>query len=63
MKLTAGQRFRLTDENKFVYVKSGFVETYAMTRDSQYFRQMFLLELFEGDAAYPILDNFGKWLV
>lgn len=60
MKLTAGQRFRLTDENKFVYVKSGFVETYAMTRDSQSFRQMFLLELFEGDAAYPILDEFEE---
>lgn len=60
MKLVAGQRFRLTDENKFVIIKSGFAECYAMTRDMASFRQLFLTELFAGDAAYPSLDEFEE---
>ena len=60
MKLVAGQRFRLTDENKFVFVKSGFAEAYAMTRDIKSFRQLFLMELFANDAAYPSMDEFEK---
>ncbi|MBR1858629.1 MAG: hypothetical protein IJ797_03955, partial [Selenomonadaceae bacterium] len=60
MKLVAGQRFRLTDENKFVFVKSGFAEVYAITRDVESFRQLFLMELFANDAAYPSMDEFEQ---
>lgn len=60
MKLVAGQRFQLTDENKFVFVKSGFAEAYAMTRDVESFRQLFLMELFANDAAYPSMDEFEQ---
>ena len=60
MKLVAGQRFRLTDENKFVFIKSGFAEAYAMTRDIKSFRQLFLMELFANDTAYPSMDEFEK---
>ena len=60
MKLVAGQRFRLTDENKFVFIKSGFAEAYAMTRDIKSFRQLFLMELFTNDAAYPSMDELEQ---
>ena len=60
MKLIAGQRFRLTEENKFVFVTQGKLETYAVTQRKNSFRQIFLMTLEKGSAAYPSMDEFGQ---
>ena len=53
MKLFAGERFLLQDENKYVKAVSGKMEAYAVTRKKQSFRQIFLTELAPGQAAFP----------
>ena len=45
MKLMAGERFRLSDENKYIRMISGRLEVYAVTRKNVSFRQIFLMEL------------------
>ena len=60
MKLLAGQRFRLREENKFVRLKSGEAEVYAITHLKEAFRQIFLMELPINGAAYPSLDEFEQ---
>ncbi len=60
MKLLAGQRFKLHDENKFVRLKSGAAEVYAVTQLKESFRQIFLMELPINGAAYPSLDEFEQ---
>lgn len=60
MKLSAGQRFKLNDENKFVRLKSGEAEVYAVTHLKESFRQIFLMELPVNGAAYPSLDEFER---
>lgn len=63
IKLTAGQRFSLTGEQRFARIVSGAAEVYAVTsgeRDAPSFRQMFLAELERGGAAFPSLDEFGQ---
>ena len=60
MKLIAGQRFRLTEENKFAFVTQGKLETYAVTQRKNSFRQIFLMTLESGSAAYPSMDEFGQ---
>lgn len=57
MQLKAGQRYRLKNENKFAYVNSGKIEVYAVTRDTSNFRQICLMELTAGGAAYPSFDD------
>lgn len=56
MKLKAGQRYRLTDEKRFVLVNGGRVEVYATARDIANFRQVCLMELNVG-AVYPSFDD------
>ena len=41
MKLLAGQRFKLHDEDKFIRLKSGVAEVYAVTHLKESFRQIF----------------------
>ncbi len=60
MILSAGQRFRITDEESFVFVKSGNLEVYAVTQEKSSFRQIFLMKLEKDFAAYPSLDEFGR---
>lgn len=60
MKLLAGQRFKLHDEDKFVRLKSGAAEVYAVTQLKESFRQIFLMELPINGAAYPSLDEFER---
>ena len=60
MKLLAGQRFKLQDEDKFVCLKSGAAEVYAVTQLKESFRQIFLMELPINGAAYPSLDEFER---
>ena len=60
MKLLSGQRFKLHDEDKFVRLKSGAAEVYAVTRLKASFRQIFLMELPINGAAYPSLDEFEQ---
>ena len=60
MNLLAGQRYRITDENSFVYVRSGKLEVYAVTQNKSSFRQIFLMKLEADGAAYPSLDEFGR---
>lgn len=43
MKLLAGQRFKLHDEDKFIRLKSGVAEVYAVTHLKESFRQIFLM--------------------
>ena len=59
MKLVAGQRFYLKNENQFVKAINGKLEVYAVTRNESSFRQIFLLELVAGDVAFPSIDEFG----
>lgn len=59
MKLVAGQRFYLKNENQLVKAISGKMEVYAVTRNASSFRQIFLLELATGDVAFPSIDEFG----
>jgi len=59
MKLVAGQRFYLKKENQFVKAISGKLEVYVVTRNESSFRQIFLVELKEGDVAFPSIDEFG----
>lgn len=58
MNLTAGQRFVLTGDDKLARVISGRVEAYAVTRNSETFRQIFLAEISAGQAVFPALDEF-----
>ena len=60
MKLFAGERFLLQDENKYVKAVSGRMEAYAVTRKKQSFRQIFLTELAPGQAAFPSMDEFEQ---
>ena len=60
MKLLAGQRFKLHDEDKFIRLKSGLAEVYAVTHLKESFRQIFLMELPIDGAAYPSLDEFEQ---
>lgn len=60
MKLMAGERFRLSDENKYIRMISGRLEVYAVTRKNVSFRQIFLMELKAGEAAFPSLDEFEQ---
>jgi ATP-binding cassette subfamily C protein len=60
MKLLAGQRFKLHDEDKFIRLKSGAAEVYAVTHLKESFRQIFLMELPINGAAYPSLDEFEQ---
>ncbi len=53
MKLIAGERFRLHDDNTYIKLVSGKLEAYAVTRKKQSFRQIFLTEVAPGQAAFP----------
>ena len=59
MKLAAGERYLLADENSYIVLTSGRAEVYAVTRQKISFRQIFLTELTEREAAFPSLDEFG----
>lgn len=60
MILNAGERFRVKAENQFALVKSGKLEAYAVTQKKSSFRQIFLMKLESGAAAYPSLDEFEQ---
>ena len=57
IRLLAGQRIRLDDENVFTSVISGKVEVYAVTSGDASFRQCFLTELVPGETAFPAMDS------
>ena len=59
MKLSAGERYTLTDEKSYIALTAGRAEVYAVTRQKVSFRQMFLTELAAGEAAFPSMDEFG----
>ena len=59
MKLVAGERYCLPEENSFVEITTGKVEVYAVTHQKENFRQMYLMELNAGAAAFPSFDEFG----
>ena len=60
MKLVAGERYCLPEENSFVEITAGKVEVYAVTHQKENFRQMYLMELNAGEAAFPSFDDFEK---
>ena len=60
MKLVASERYCLPEENSFVEIKAGKVEVYAVTHEKENFRQMYLMELNAGAAAFPSFDDFEK---
>ena len=60
VKLSAGERIELAEENKFMRVASGSVEAYAVTAGNASFRQFYLMTLGTGGAAFPALDEFGE---
>ena len=63
MKLNAGERIELTENNKYMRVASGSLEAYAVTVGDSSFRQFFLMTVGEGEAAFPSLDEFGEIMV
>lgn len=60
MKLIAGERFRLHNDNTYIKLVSGKLEAYAVTRKKQSFRQIFLTEITPGQAAFPSMDEFEQ---
>lgn len=60
MKLLAGQRFVLEDTDAFIKVVSGQAEAYAVTAGDVSFRQFYLLDVAEGQAAFPAMDGFRE---
>ena len=60
MKLAAGSRYRLTDENAFAELQSGKLEIYAVTRQENSFHQAYLFEIGSGGAAFPSMDEFDE---
>lgn len=58
MKLIAGQRLILSNENEFIKILNGKLELYAVTRKQKSFRQIFLMELPTGAAVFPAIDEF-----
>lgn len=60
VKMNVGERFELTERNKFAKIVSGSAEVYADTTGDASFRQFYLMTLGEGDAAFPALDEFGE---
>ncbi len=58
MKLEAGKRFRIPDDNTYIEVISGKAEVYAVTRKKISFRRIFLMELEPGGTAFPPMDEF-----
>ncbi len=60
MKLIAGERFRLHDENTYIKLLSGKLEAYAVTRKKQSYRKLFLTELIPGQAAFASMDEFEQ---
>ena len=59
VKLTAGERYLLTNEKTYITLTAGRAEVYAATRQKISFRQIFLTELAAGEAAFPAMDEFG----
>ncbi|MBR1860052.1 MAG: hypothetical protein IJ797_11220, partial [Selenomonadaceae bacterium] len=57
MKLFAGQRLTLEDDEKFLLVKSGKVEVYAVAGDEVSFRQFFMMSVEVGEAVFPAMDD------
>ncbi|MBO5515413.1 MAG: hypothetical protein J5963_04835, partial [Schwartzia sp.] len=61
MKLNAGDRLELREDDKFIKVLSGHLEAYAVTAGGgSSYRQFFLTEIGAGEAAFPALDEFGE---
>ena len=60
MKLAAGGRFRLPDDTTYIKVITGKLEAYALTRRQTSYRQIFLMELGPGEAAFPSMDEFEQ---
>ena len=60
MELQAGERYTLKGEDSFVRVVSGRVEAYAVSRDSENFRQIFLAEVKAGQASLGDFKHL-KW--
>jgi len=54
----AGERFTLTQEDRFLLLTKGKVEVYAVTRSKEDFRQEYLVTLAPGEAAFPAWDEF-----
>jgi len=58
MNLQAGQRYVLRSGQTFARIVSGKAEAYAVNRDSETFRQIFLTEAGAGQAVFPADDEF-----
>ena len=59
MRLQAGERLSW-EESKFLRVVSGKLEVYAFSKGTGSFRQLFLMECLDGEAAYSALDEFKR---
>ena len=60
MKLFAGQRFTLEDDEKFLLVKTGTVEVYAVSSDEVSFRKFFMMTVSAGAAIFPAMDDLTE---
>jgi ATP-binding cassette subfamily C protein len=58
LNFEAGERFTLTQEDRFLLLTKGKVEVYAVTRSKEDFRQEYLVTLAPGEAVFPAWDEF-----
>ncbi len=58
MLLSAGERLLLSDTQNYMALQSGHLEVYAVSKDREAFRQMFIAEIHPGETVYPALDEF-----
>ena len=58
LNFEAGERFTLTQEDRFLLLTKGKVEVYAVTRSKEDFRQEYLMTLAPGEAVFPAWDEF-----
>ena len=64
VKLNAGQRYLLKDENVFVQLLEGSCEIYAVTRkDTKIsYRQTYLLDLYLSKLHFLHLMSLNRWM-
>lgn len=58
MELPSGERLIFEGENNLIKVLSGKIEVYAVTKDAENFRQIFLMPCATGDLIFPMADDF-----
>lgn len=61
IRLNAGERVKITENNNFLVVQSGIAEIYAVLKENpKIFRQSLLMERREKEPIFPTYDEFER---